>query len=830
MPLFHPRLVKARLQVTAIPVPHLKILQAWRDSIESCSIFKQNETSFDAYFIQKILIEVLGYCQDLDGTRTLWKNKPIGSGNVDVALGDFSAGHDQILAPLELKGAKTKDLDAIMPGRHKTPVQQAWEYANDAPGAQWVLVSNYLEIRLYAVGHGRQHYEAWDLAKLTEPLEYARLQWLISAKQLLSGETRRLLEQSSQLEQQITNQLYRDYKTLRDNLLCVLPTANPNVPPLELIRHSHTILDRILFIAFAEDRGLLPNKTIAQACQHNPYAPQPIWENFKGLFRAIDGGNAALKIPAYNGGLFAIDPDLASLVVDDSLCQGFKQLADYDFASEVSVTVLGHIFEQSISDIEGLQAAARGEAVSSGVSKRKQYGVVYTPDYITNFIVEQTLGGHLRTQFAHIWEATATQRHGTGTWKKQEFEIQFWRNYQYILRAIRVLDPACGSGAFLVAAFELLHEEYSRVNNILADLSGGTMGVFDLDKEILTRNLYGVDLNAESIEITKLLLWLKTAKHGKVLNDLDATIRVGNSLIEDPAYTDKPFVWTQFAAEARGLNTADLFFYDAKKPSGTLGFGSDPTIGGTRGFDVILGNPPYVRQELLSPIKPYLQQHYKVYNGVVDLYAYFFELGLNLLKPGGRLGYISSSTFFKTGSGENLRRLLLATTSLETIVDFGDLQIFAGVTTYPAIVTLRKAAPAPDHKVQMLVLGTTIPVDLAKHFTAQSSLISQASLDMAAWRLENSALIALRHKLTAGKPTLKAVYGSPYRGILTGLNAAFVVDQATRDALVRADPKFAEDIEAIFGRQGFEKMARRRTRFGIDFFTERLDAATYYGK
>jgi len=507
--LINPRLIKTHLQVTDISPAHLEILAAWRDSIENRSIFKQNETSLDGLFIQKILVEVLGY-QDFDGkARSVWKNKPVGGGNVDVALGNFADGDDKILAVFELKGAKTKDLDAIMPGRHKSPVQQAWEYAMDASGVAWVLVSNYLEIRLYAVGYGRQAYEIWDLAKLTDPAEYARLQWLLSAKQLLSGETRAILDRSEQLEKEITNQLYRDYKALRETLLRTLTADNPAIPPLDLLRHAQTILDRVLFIAFAEDRGLLPDKIIAQAYeQKNPFNPLPLWENFKGLFRAIDKGNAALNIPAYNGGLFESDPALESLVVSDELCEAFKNLADYDFATEISVTVLGHIFEQSISDIEGLQAEARGED-SGAVSKRKQHGVVYTPDHITRFIVDFTLGGHLRAKFAELWDASAAKRHGTGNWKTNKDEIQFWRDYQQILRATRIVDPACGSGAFLVAAFDYLHDEYSRVNDVLADLSGGSYDVFDLDKEILNRNLYGVDVNAESIEITKLSLWLK---------------------------------------------------------------------------------------------------------------------------------------------------------------------------------------------------------------------------------------------------------------------------------------------------------------------------------
>jgi len=775
MPLINQRLIDTQLSVGSIPPAHHKILSDWQTSIESRRIFSQKETALHSHFIQRILIDVLGYQGFSGESWTLSQEQKIGRGSVDIALGRFTPDDVQVIAPFELKGAKTKDLDAIMAGRHKSPVQQAWEYAMDARGAQWVLVSNYVEIRLYAVGYGRQDYEVWQLAELTDPAEYARFMWLLSAEQLLTGNSSEILQQSEQLDKAITAQLYQDYKALREHLLSNLQVDNPHVSALELIRYTQKILDRVLFIAFAEDRGLLPDRTLAQAYEHHdPYHPRPVWENFIALFTAINKGNAALNIPAYNGGLFAKDKVLDRLNVSDSVCEAFKELGEYDFQSEVSVTVLGHIFEQSISDIEVLQAQARGEEVAA-VSKRKKHGVVYTPDHITRFIVEQTLGAHVKACFQQVWEETAEKRYKrgekVGQWRKASFELSFWRAYQNSLRNTRVLDPACGSGAFLVAAFDFLHEEYTRVNDVLADLSG-SYDISDLDKEILNRNLFGVDINEESIEITKLSLWLKTAKRGKLLNSLDANLHAANSLISDAAYTNKPFDWDAFKVAI------------TPKKQETI-----------TGFDVILGNPPYVRQELFSDAKPYLQSAYEVYHGVADLYAYFFELGVKLLKPAGRLGYISSSTFFKTGSGETLRRFLMQNVALETVVDFGDLQIFEGVTTYPAILTMCKRAPSTDHALTMLTLKQTLPEDLAKEFTEYSNTMNQAHLQESAWRLESDQLMALRHKIIAGKPTLKEVYSSPYRGVLTGLNEAFVIDRATRDQIVTEEPQANEIIK-----------------------------------
>ncbi len=776
MSLIHPRLLKHKLPLCEIPPAHLNILTAWRDSIHNRSLFTQTETALHSHFIQKILTEILDY-QGFGGTTwNLAQEQKIGAGCVDVALGEFSRTHANILAPFELKGAKTKDLDAIMPGRHKSPVQQAWEYAMDAPGAQWVLLSNYLEIRLYAIGSGRQVYERWELAQLADAKEYARLQWLLNAKQLLSGETRKILEQSEQIDKEITQQLYKDYKNLREKLLQSLAEENANLNRLDLIRYAQKILDRILFIAFAEDWGLLPDKSIAQAYEYqDPYFPRSIWENFKALFHAIDQGSIQLKIPAYNGGLFAADTVLDKPNISDKICCDFKALAEYDFASEVSVTVLGHIFEQSISDIESLQAQARGED-HSGLSKRKQQGVVYTPDHITRFIVEHTLGAYLRSRFAELWNLNAAQRHKNQSWKKKDFEIQFWRDYQQILRTTRVLDPACGSGAFLVAAFDYLHEEYTRINDLLADLTG-SYDVFDLDKEILNRNLYGVDVNAESIEITKLSLWIKTARPGKQLNSLDNNIQVGNSLINDPTYTDKPFDWQQFSAQAQAKNAA--LFENLEAPLTQMNH---------QGFDVVLGNPPYVRQELISAFKPYLEQKYRVYNGVVDLYAYFFELGIQLLKPGGRLGFISSSTFFKTSSGKNLRTFLVQNTALECIVDFKDLQIFEGVTTYPAILIMHKTQADKDHILRFQELEQIPNEGLLKDFIRHVSSMPQALLTAEGWKLRNGDSTLLWQKLTCQRKTLKEVCGAPLYGIKTGFNEAFVLSEEQKNQIQAQDP------------------------------------------
>ena len=402
MPLFHPRII-GRITDNApeeLPEEHAEVIQNWAATIQSRAIFQQSEVSVHGHFTQRILIGVLGYTGFDDCEEwTLQPECPVGTGAVDVALGHFTVEDRHVVAPFELKPAKLRDLDAIMPGRNKTPVQQVWEYAMDAPGARWVLVSNYVEIRLYAVGYGRALYESWNLQKLTDPEEFARFHTLLCAENLLGGYTLKLLQESETVQEEITNALYGDYRQVRVSLFRQLRDAHPDKTHRQILRLAQTILDRILFIAFAEDTGLLPPNVLDQTySQHNPFAPVPVWHNFLGLFRAIDEGQilevggVRIEIPAYNGGLFRQSQEIAELQLSDEICEAFRAIGRYEFKTEVSVEVLGHILEQSITDLEELSAAEDDEEFDERLSRRRTEGVYYTPAFVTRYMIEQTLG------------------------------------------------------------------------------------------------------------------------------------------------------------------------------------------------------------------------------------------------------------------------------------------------------------------------------------------------------------------------------------------------------------------------------------------------------
>ena len=796
--LFHSRTLRKSLTRSSplkngeIPTKARLTLQKWHDLITSGEINQHKETNLQSLFANELCVDVLGYkpvTKQVKGNWTLVSEEKVGSGSVDICLGKFNDNLRNRLVMLELKGPNTSDMERAMLGRSQSTVDQARDYAYNSGGeAQWFIVSNCIEVRLYKYPESGKVHQTWQIADLIKPENYETFVLLLGEKNLISGNTEKLYKQSLQAEKDITNELYSDYRDIRVKLINDLKRENNSIRRADMIGRAQTLLDRILFIAFAEDRELLPTRTLQQYIYLTlDEAPIGSWDRLKVLFNSIDKGNAKQEIPRYNGDLFKHDPALDELEISDDVLQQFQKLWEYDFATDISETILGHIFEQSIADLDQIYESVEEESellVTSqahGTSgKRKKDGVVYTPDFITSWMVEKTLGGYLTKTRSKI---------------EKDYKIDslnYWQSYRDKLATIRICDPACGSGAFLVAAFKYLKAEFETVNANLEALGDkGDLFSKSLNDDILNNNLFGVDLNAESVEIARLSLWLVTAEKGKPLVSLKDNIRQGNSIINHKKHDKNAFSWT----------------------------------GRFNQFDVVLGNPPYVRQERLSDIKPYLQEHYKTYHGVADLYTYFFELGLKILKNNGVLGYISSATFFKTSSGESLRKHLSIHANLQTIVDFGDLQIFEGVTTYPAILLMSKPSKSRKEAPKTSLSFWNVQANKLDELKVEMlepnwGLISQNKLAIDGWRLEDERLQALRQKIFKNKQSLKEVYGSPQYGIKTGRNVAFVIDQETRDRLIEEDPSSFELIKPFLEGKDFKKW-RTESRQQFLIFTRR---------
>ncbi len=827
--LFHTKTLNIALRAFSFPqdmeARHQK-LGMWIAALQTGTLDEVKEVSLHGSFLNDIFQDVLGYRSVIQGAGKSWEihaEQTIsdGGGAADGAIGFFTATENakgkvklqgKVIAPIELKGAKN-DLDRPAPGRTESAVDQGWRYANYTPDCRWIIVSNYRELRLYQTNKTPAYYESFLLTELAYIEAFKRFYFLLCRRNFLPPQNKpaaisaidRLLKDSEVAQEEITNRLYQEYKAIRLALVKHFRFAGPqDIPNRDrvLIEKAQKTLDRILFIAFCEDKGLLPAKTINNAHDSQDlYNPRTIWENYLAVFRWVDVGNYDPPVPGYNGGLFQFDPILdARLTVPNLLCSQLNQLTRFDFDTEVSVKILGHIFEQSVTDLEELNAETAGQEYNQKKGKRKTQGVFYTPAFITQYIVEVSLGGYLNRReqelrhffrIDEVWEASNQQQNETS--------IKFWETYRdEVLQKTRVIDPACGSGAFLIAAFDYLMQQYERVDRELNAL-GCTLNdgkLLQFDRSILSNNLYGVDLLSESVEITKLSLWLKTAQAGKSLTYLDDNIKVGNSIVADSSLGERAFNWE-----------AEF-----------------PDIFADGGFDVAIGNPPYVRQELLSPIKPYLKANYESYDGIADLYTYFYEIGLRILKPGGLLSYIVTNKWLRSGYGEPLRKFFASQGLLEQIIDFGHAPIFEDADTFPCIVTVRKpnASPSISETESEIEEGKSEPnssaivcpvpredlanINLIQYVQEHGYEISRSRFSADAWSLETPAVDELMQKIKQVGVPLKDFAGvKPYRGILTGFNEAFFIDEATKNSLVKADPKSAEIIKPYLRGQDIKR-------------------------
>ncbi|MCY2964896.1 MAG: N-6 DNA methylase [Planctomycetota bacterium] len=773
-PLFRPDVLRGRLKPFSLP-PHVadckSMLRRWDELLSTRTAGRLNEQQLLPDFLTEVFGLLLGYSGPVAGgdryTLSREQHVVVDGKFADAVLGEFTPEGKSFAVVIEGKGPRDP-LERPFGGRKMSAVDQAYRYAINLP-CDWIVVTSMRETRLYFKGADQQTYERFETAKLASDVAtLKRFVFLLGAERIVPVGGRchlyELRDASEKVGREITKEFYQHYANTRQDLFELLCASNPAVPRRAILSCAQKLLDRVLFVAFCEDRGLLPEDSIAKAYAfRNPYQPLPVWENFRGLFRAINEGHASLDIPAYNGGLFAPDPVLESLVVGDNACDHFRDLTTYDYRSAadaadedagtgrgtlIDVDVLGHIFEQSISDLEVLQNELDGLIETVSVEKhktrRKKEGAFYTPAFITRYIVD------------------------LATLKKSQRDalVKFWEGWQDELTTVRLVDPACGSGAFLIEAFDQLHMNYQQSNDRLEELRGSRT-LFDLDRQILQNNLFGVDLNDEAVEICRLSLWIKTAARGKVLTSLDHNIQTGNSVVDDPAVHPRALDWNQ----------------------------TFPEVFAAGGFDVVVGNPPYIRQEWLTPYKAHWQKQFQSYHGVADIFTYFFEAGIKLLRDGGRLGFITSGSWVRGNFGAPLRRFLSSTVAIESMIDFGEYQPFEDAEMIrPTIPIIQKRLPGGPMRIFKWLTSGPVPRQLSELISAAPTMRTDG-IGAGAWELDPDNVIQLRQKLAGiGIPLRDYATGGICYGVKTGLNEVFVIGPQKRDELIAADSKSAQII------------------------------------
>ncbi len=620
-----------------------------------------------------------------------------------LSYSDIEKDIKNIAAVVELKGASV-ELDR--PQRREgnmSPVQQGFKYKTQYRNCPFVVVSNFWAFRLYR--DNLLDYELWTLDDLVNEADDYLLfkSWyvLLNRTNLTTSggvsKTEELLSDIRIEQEEIGKKFYKVYKEARLELLRDIYKNNPQIKSdIDTgIEKAQKIIDRVVFACFAEDKGLLPDNTlqrVIKAAETSTFGGS-LWNTLKGFFEAIDTGSEKLEIPhGYNGGLFKRDEVLNNLQISDKPLLDVLLLGAYNFDEDLSVTILGHIFEQSISDLEEIKNKVNEsqnlETLSQ--SRRKKDGIFYTPDYIVRYIVDNSLGTYLREQEEKCKDEFGLK--GDINDKNYEKrEIQAYTKYQDILQNVKVVDPACGSGAFLVYVFDYLLAENKRVASILGS---GLFSGEDYMKSILKNNIYGVDLNEESVEITKLSLWLKSAEKNKPLTTLDANIKCGNSLISDIEIAgSKAFDWNKAFSE----------------------------IISDGGFDVIVGNPPWVFSRggnFSESEKSYYYKNYNLANYQLNTYLLFVNLAYVLLTQAGRLGFIIPNTCLTIDSFQPFREFLLNEVGdLEIINIFGS--VFQDASVDSCTISFSKiksdlVSLGEMHNGQLDIVGNFKTAELAK--------------------------------------------------------------------------------------------------------------------
>jgi len=632
------------------------------------NIKQSKEEQFQEGFLRELFVKVLGYTLNPSPDFNLiteQKNET----NLQKADGAILLDGN-VIGVIELKDHKTTDLSKIE--------KQAFGYKSQHRDARYVIISNFEKLRLYI--DNAVDYREWNLFAMTED-EFCEMYLCIAWNQMKNGIALKIKSESVSSEDQITNALYKDYSQFKRVLFADILKNNPTPEgkiesdwQLLLFKKTQKLLDRLLFIFFAEDCGLLPPNSMVEIIKQWRQLKEldeykPLYDRIKKYFGYLDIGHQGkhYEIFAYNGGLFKPDEVLDNLKISDEVLEEPTiKLASYDFESDVDVNILGHIFENSLSEIEEVTNSILGVEKTGTTSKRKQDGVFYTPQYITKYIVENTVGKLCAEKKAELGiveeDYFSDQKRQKQTKIKLVEQLNQYRDW---LLQITICDPACGSGAFLNAALAFLIKEHKLIDEMETKVTGGSLVFPNVENSILENNLFGVDINEESVEIAQLALWLRTAKPHRKLNTLSQNIKCGNSLISDPAVAgDKAFNWEK----------------------------EFPKVFEKGGFDVVIGNPPYFNIQTLgakSKQVEFIQKEYSdIWQDKSDILFYFINKAMKISK--GEIGFIVSNAFLFSDKAQKLRNKIIDDGRLSKIVNFEQYMVFADASITSCVTIFNK--------------------------------------------------------------------------------------------------------------------------------------------
>jgi type I restriction-modification system DNA methylase subunit len=560
----------------------------------------------------------------------------------------------------------------------------------------------------------------------------------------------------------------KDIEEWRDELARNIALRNGELTVEDLNFAVQTTIDRIIFLRVAEGQGAEEYGTLQALSNGNN-----VHARLVALYHRAD--------QRYNSGLFDFerDPITPSLQIDDKVIKGIVgklyERSPYDF-SAIPVEILGNVYEQFLGRVIHLTKSHQAR-VEEKPEVKKAGGVFYTPSFVVKHIVDRTLGPLCK-----------------GKTPKQ-------------MKGLRVLDPACGSGSFLLQAYQLLldehlawyeaHDPASHKKEVYLG-PGKKWRLTSAEKHaILLSSIFGVDIDTQAVEVSKLSLLLKVLEGEtaqtlrqfglfgeRALPSLERNIRCGNSLIEH--------------ADVKGLFTDD----EEKKRINAFDWKKEfPKVFAEGGFDVVIGNPPYIRVQAMQEWAPrevelYKELYRSAASGNYDIYVVFVEKALKLLNAEGRLGFIIPQKFWQVQFGEPLRALLTEARHVAHVTNFRNNQAFASAFVNTAIHVFTKQPNTRFSYIEIppLEKGGSLAAALA---TASESRIPASVLGRGPWILKPAPVLELLRKLTKGHQTLETVTDRIFQGLKTSADRVYVLDlvHAGKSVIRARSPELDEEVQ-----------------------------------
>ena len=601
-------------------------------------IGKYNEAQTRTEFIEP-LFEFLGWdMKNWDNPNEVTTEESISNGRVDLAFRINGI-------PKFFLEAKSLKADLDIENYSRQAINYSWN-----KGVSWAVLTDFESLKLYnaqAKSKNLQDKLVFEIPYDEYISDFDRLR-LLSKESFSNNKLDKYAEKYGKKikKQTVTEKLYEDLRRAREILTKNFRTWNENLSQEDLDEGVQRILDRLIFIRVLEDKELEEPtlKPLINAWKKD--GSIQLFESLTKKFRELDH--------IYNSNLFiehncekwkeygrGMEDVVAMLYGTDMYEYNFKQIPA-DILGGVYESYLGYIAQNPI-EIETdkksgklLKFEDKKELKLKSRKKRKEQGIYYTPKYIVDYIVKETLGKKLE-EVKSIHE----------------------------LKQLKVLDPACGSGSFLTKALETINDKYKDFGN---------PGNQDTKTQILIENIHGVDLDQQAVELAKLNLLIDALDKKDKLPDLTENVHVGNSLISGTEDELKKYFGKNWR-DKKPFNWDEEFLGAAKQG----------------GFDVIIGNPPYVRnRDLADKDKKFFGEKYFSAQGQYDIYQLFFEKSINLLKEGGFLGFITSNKYAIADYGKKLREFILNNCKIVSIIDVSNLQVFKDASTYPYVIILQK--------------------------------------------------------------------------------------------------------------------------------------------